>query len=404
MKKFLIPYLIATSGSLVLFYLFTVGALWQVYEMSRSMTLVGVVSLVQFLPAVLLYPWTGPFADHFEKRSLLLATTGVAFLLSLGLVGIALGGTLTLPLLLLAVAALSAQRSFEATALAAWLPEGVPAADLNRAVAMVAFFKQVAKVAAPALSGVLLLLRPEGTLLYGAMALSSVFTFSALALTPRPEARTRPAGWKVPRANPWEGIAYVRRSEVLQGAIILDLVAGLFGGFTALLPAFAVEVLAADAVGAGTLRSFMGVGSLVGAAALARFPLNRNLGRHLIFSVGALGVVTLALAHSTDFLLAAGLILLFGALDSVSVNIRQTLIQIATPKMLRGRVTATGHLAILISNQLGEFRAGLLGGLLGVYPAVALGGLCTLGAATLWGSFFPRLAQLASYDEAASSR
>jgi MFS family permease len=394
-------YLVAVFCPLASFYLLTVSALWQVYELTGSVAATGFLSLFQFLPALILYPVVGQAADRMSKRSLLVATSAGGLILSVALAWAAREGHVSVAVLYGAVALLSALRSFEATALAAWLPEWTPQKDLSRTIALVSGLKQVAKIGAPALAGWLLVVNGQGLWVYAlmsALSVASVLALSSMRVAPV-VGTARTGGWR----EAFSGFGYVFANQILAGALLIDLVAGLLGGFTALLPVFAKEILHTNAAGAGTLRSMIALGSLAGAFFIAAVPLRARIGKYLVASVGFVGVVSLCLSFTESFALAAGLICLFGALDSISVNIRQTLIQIATPFDLRGRVSATSQLFILVSNQLGEFRAGMMGALLGAGPAVALGGACTVIAALMWRRWFPELTELGDFSDAAES-
>jgi hypothetical protein len=192
-------------------------------------------------------------------------------------------------------------------------------------------------------------------------------------------------------ASLFAGIAFIRHQPVVLGAISLDLFAVLLGGATALLPVFARDILQAGPLGLGLLRSAPAVGACATALFLARHPIERRAGHIMFAAVIGFGIATILFGMSVSTPLSVAALLLLGAADMVSMVIRQTLIQLMSPDALRGRVSAVGSLFVGTSNQLGEFRAGVMGGTLGPVGAVVLGGAATLAVATAWLFLFPAL-------------
>jgi hypothetical protein len=187
------------------------------------------------------------------------------------------------------------------------------------------------------------------------------------------------------------GFGHIRRTPIVFGAITIDLVAVLFGGIAGLLPVFALDVLGVGAVGLGVMRAMpaiggLGMGLLLGATA----PTN-NSGPLFFIALGMFGLSIVIFSVSNVFWVSLVSLFIYGAADMFSVYVRQTLVQIATPDALRGRVNAVNSVSISASNELGDFRAGSMAVLIGTVPAVALGGVVTLGAAALWWRIFPDL-------------
>jgi MFS family permease len=200
-----------------------------------------------------------------------------------------------------------------------------------------------------------------------------------------------------PRAAPGlssvlAGIRFVRHTQILLGAILLDLMAVLFGGAVALLPLFARSILHVGPTGLGVLRSAPAVGALLGAAALTRWPLGGRAGRKLLTVVGVFGasIVVFGLSHS--FVLSLFALAVSGFVDMFSMNIRATTVALATPDHLRGRVLAVEMVFISASNQLGAFESGLAAFVIGAVPAVVAGGALTVVIALSWSRLFPALA------------
>jgi hypothetical protein len=188
-----------------------------------------------------------------------------------------------------------------------------------------------------------------------------------------------------------EGVHFVRSRPIVFGAISLDLFAVLLGGATALLPIFARDILHVGTMGLGILRSAPAAGAFVMAFALSRRPLARRAGVTMFGAVALFGVATIIFGLSRNIYLSLGALFVLGATDMISVFVRGTLIQFATPDSMRGRVSAVSMLFVGASNELGEFESGITAALLGTIPAVIVGGLGTLGVVGLWMWLFPKL-------------
>ena len=190
------------------------------------------------------------------------------------------------------------------------------------------------------------------------------------------------------------GIAYMRRSPIVLGAISLDLFAVLLGGAVALLPIFARDILHVGPEGLGVMRSAPAVGAIVVNLLIIWRPLRSRTGRIMFACVALFGVATIFFGLSENFWLTLGALATMGAADMVSVNIRSTLIPLATPQPMLGRVTAVEMLFIGASNELGEFESGLTAAWFGTVPAVIIGGFGTLGVVAVWMWLFPDLRKI----------
>ena len=189
------------------------------------------------------------------------------------------------------------------------------------------------------------------------------------------------------------GVVFVWERKVLLGAVSLDLFAVLLGGATALLPMFARDILQVGPWGLGLLRGAPAVGALCMSVVLTRWPLRRRVGRTLLLSVALFGLCMVVFGLSTSFVLSLLVLAVSGGADTVSVVVRQTLVQLETPDAMRGRVSAVNSVFIGASNQLGEFESGATAALLGPVGSVVLGGIGTLVVAALWTRSFPSLAR-----------
>ena len=348
---------------------------------------VGLIGLVQFLPMLILSLPSGrsPIATtgdaSFSSAS---RWRGFAAVLFLGM------SRLHAPPLwaLLVVAALFASaRAFIAPASTAVLPMLVSREALPRGIAINSMAFQVGTIAGPSVAGVFI--AQSSTLAY-AVSLG-LFALSMLVLAPirLPHREVVQAGsrWALMR----EGLSYVWRTRVLFGAISLDLVAVLLGGATALLPAFAYDILHVGAQGFGYLRSAPALGALAMGAYLSRFHIRRHAGFWMFMGVALFGAATIAFGVSKLFWLSMVALVILGAADLVSVNVRQTLIQIATPDAMRGRVSSVSMIFISASNELGDFESGVVARLFGIVGAAVFGGVGSLAATGLWAAWFPEL-------------
>jgi hypothetical protein len=198
-----------------------------------------------------------------------------------------------------------------------------------------------------------------------------------------------------------EGLAYTYQNKIVFGAISLDLFAVLLGGATALLPAFASDILKVGPEGFGILRSGPAIGAVLMALALARWPLKRRAGSRMFWAVAAFGAATIVFGVSKSMPLSVAALAVLGAADMISVYVRQTLVQIVTPDHMRGRVSSVSGLFISGSNELGEFESGLVSRFLGPVGAAVFGGIGTLIVTGAWAYMFPALRQADRLDGAA---
>ncbi len=197
----------------------------------------------------------------------------------------------------------------------------------------------------------------------------------------------------------FDGLRFMRRNRVVFGAISLDFFAVLLGGAVALLPAIAEERLGVGAVGLGWLRAAVGIGAFLMALGLSIRPVRRNVGRILLIAVGVFGVATIVLGLTQSFVVAFAALMVLSAADAISVFCRATIVPLATPESMRGRVLAVENLFIGGSNELGAVESGVAGQFLGVVGAVVSGGIGTLVVVVLWWTRFPRLRNIDRFSD-----
>ena len=365
-----------------------VAVAWQMYDLTNSAWDLGLVGLFQFVPALVMTLPAGHVVDRVHRGRVFAVCMLVLALAALLLVAATQGDFCSRELILGVSVVFGVARAFQMPAQQALTPQLVPQALLARAVALSASAIQVAVLCGPALGGMIYAFAP--TAIYVCAAILLVIAF-ALTLTVRYERQLKVAvvSWK----TVFVGVSFVWRNKVLLGATSLDLFAVLLGGAVALLPIYARDILETGPVGLGLLRSAPAAGALLMSAALARWPLQRRVGRRLLVAVAIFGVATLVFGLSSSFALSMFALAASGAADSVSVVTRQTLMQVETPDEMRGRVAAVNSIFIGASNQLGEFESGATAALFGPVGSVVLGGVGTLLIAAVWIKLFPALAQ-----------
>jgi MFS family permease len=362
---------------------------WQVYDLTGRAFDLGMVGLVQFLPTALLVFVAGHTADRYERKKVMQACQLAEALTALFLGWGSYAGWLTELHIFIATFVIGTAGAFESPATAALLPLITPAGSLQRATAISSGSAQVATITGPALGGLAYAVSPA--LAYGIML---VFWLLGMAFAGAIQ-RTQPAEPKAKDADTsddlFAGVRFIRGNPAILGTISLDLFAVLFGGVTALLPIYARDILQAGPLGLGVLRAAPAVGALLMTAMLARHAISRRVGLRMFQAVIVFGVATLVFALSHWMWLSVLALAILGAADTVSVVIRFSLVQLATPNEMRGRVGAVNFLFINASNQLGQFESGVTAALFGAIPAAALGGVATVAIALLWMKLFPTL-------------
>jgi MFS family permease len=360
---------------------------WQVYDLTGSAFDLGMVGLVQFLPTALFLFVAGSVADRYERKRIVqlcqLAEALTALLLAWG----AYSGSLSVTHIFIASFVLGTAGAFESPTSAALLPLITPQGSLQRATAIMSGAGQLASITGPALGGLAYAFMPS--MPYGMMTL---FWLVGAILTGGIRL-TQPAAIRnsATPSDLFAGVRFVRNNPAILGTISLDLFAVLLGGATALLPIYARDILKAGPLGLGILRAAPAVGALLMTAYLARHTIKRRVGMRMFEAVIIFGVATVVFALSHWMWLSVLALAILGAADTISVVIRLSLVQLATPDEMRGRVGAVNFLFINASNQLGQFESGVTAALFGAMPSAVLGGVGTIMIALLWMKLFPTL-------------
>jgi MFS family permease len=362
---------------------------WQVYDITKRPLDLGFVGLAQFLPSFLLFPLSGHASDRFERRNVLSACyAGYAVCFGL-LLAIAQHGARSVMPIYMVLVLIGVVRSFNSTASRALLPQLVPEKHFPNAVAWNASIFQAATILGPSFGGILYAVGRGPSIVYAISMLTALgATVSTFRIKPEVKARPRePMTFKTVFA----GLHFIWSKKLILGAISLDLFAVLLGGAVALLPVYAREILHTGPWGLGLLRTAPGVGAALMAVLLAHRPLRGRSGPTLLWAVAGFGIFTIVFGLSRSLTLSLLALLLLGASDMISVIIRATLTQLATPDEMRGRVTAVDMIFIGTSNEFGQFESGVTAQWFGTVPAVVLGGIGTLVVIALWAWIFPQL-------------
>ena len=369
---------------------------WQVYEITKRPLDLGLVGLAQFLPGIVLFLVAGHVADVFDRRKVLItceAGFGVCFLLLLLLT---VYGTRSVAAIYVVLVLLGVVRSFNGPASRAILPHLVPEEHFQNSVAWASGIFQLATILGPVLGGLIYAIFRGPFAVYLIATLIAAF---AVGLLLKLQVSIKPGrGIETTRSSIFEGFRYLWREKLVLGAISLDMFAVLLGGAVALLPVYAKEILQTGPWGLGILRSAPGVGAGIMAIVIAYKPLRKHVGATMLWCVAAFGLFTVLFGISRSMTISLIALFMVGATDMVSVIVRGTLIQVATPDEMRGRVNAVDMIFIGASNELGQFESGVTAQWFGTIPAVILGGVGAIVVTGLWAWMFPELRKVSQLN------
>jgi MFS family permease len=372
---------------------------WQVYSITHKAIDLGYTGLALFLPGLIFLLPSGHVADRFDRRHVILLCYSLQIFCTAALVILARSGSRNILAIYAVLFLAGTGRAFSGPASSALIPHLVPEAHFVNAVTWGGAIFQLANITGPALGGLLFTIplarfvpdtRLEGAGIVYVFTLSTLCWFLVLVST----LHVRP-GRMEHRALSLEvvlaGFQYVRRAPMLLGSFSLDLFVVLLGGATALMPIFAHEILHQGPRGLGMLRAAPATGAVIMSLVMARFPLRKHAGHKLFVCVSIFGAATVVFGLSHTLWLSLASLAVAGAADTISVIIRGSVLQLATPPEMRGRVSAVNSLFIGASNELGEFESGLTAQWWGAVRATVAGGLGALAVAGLWSVVFPGL-------------
>jgi len=362
---------------------------WQMYDLTGSAWNLGLVGLLQFLPALILTLPAGHVADRHHRGRILAATMAALGAVAVVLVWASHGGWASRELLLGLSLVLGTVKAFQMPASQSLAPMLVPPALLPQALAFSSSAMQASIILGPAIGGFVYAAGAAAVYLVCSVLFAIGFALMLGVRYHHAPPPKEPVTWHTVLA----GVRFIGQHKAVLGAISLDLFAVLLGGATALLPIFAKDLLHVGPWGLGLLRAAPGVGALMMSAAMTRWPVRRQAGRVLFIAVAVYGAATIVFGLSGSLVLSMAALLVAGAADMISVVIRHSLVQFETPNEMRGRVSAVNSIFIGASNQLGEFESGAVAALVGPVASVVIGGVGTLLVVAAWMRLFPALAQ-----------
>jgi len=384
---FIVGRCFATLGGQML----AVAVGWQVYALARTPLSLGIVGLSEFLPFILLVLVGGHVADRASRRAVVCCAYLGQILCALTLLMLSIYEVRRTWLIYLTLSVFGATRAFWGPAMQAMLPGLVARERFPKTVALNSMLFQLASVAGPVIGGFLYL--AGASVVYGCCAIMYAGTLVLMLMIradTRPKAPPEAGGMR----QFLEGLRFVRHNPLVLGVLSLDLFAVLFGGSVALLPIFASDILHTGPEGLGLMRAAPSIGAALTAALLAVRPLRDHAGRAMLGGVALFGITMIVFGLSRSLPLSIAALVLSGAGDMLSVNIRGILVPLNTPDPLRGRVSAVNWMFIGASNELGEFESGLTASWFGTVPSVVVGGVLSVAVALGWAWMFPSLRRL----------
>ena len=380
-------YLAALGSAGFAVQIMSVAVGWQVYDLTRDPLDLGFVGLAQFLPALLLVLVTGLIADKFNRRLIMGLCLLVEVACAMGLLVFTLSAFRHVWPIFVILAGFGVARAFMNPAADALAPNLLPKTALAHGISLNSMTWQITTITGPVAGG--LLYGISGEFAYGvAVGLMGLAIFCVVLIGRVPQENH---AQETSFATLLAGFKFIKSEKIVLGAISLDLFAVLLGGAVALFPIYARDILEVGPWGLGLLRAGPGIGAILMAIWLSKFPIKDNAGVILFLFVAGFGFCTIVFGLSKSVPLSIVALALMGACDMVSVYVRETLMQLWTPDAVRGRVNAVNRVFIGASNELGEFRAGVVAAWIGAVAAVAIGGAGTMAVAFLWSRWFPEL-------------
>jgi MFS family permease len=378
----------------------SVGVAWQVYQITHSALALGYTGLALFLPGLFFVLPAGHVADRYDRRAVIMACYSLQAVATSLLLWLTLHGTHNIWLIYAILFLIGTGRCFSGPAASALVPTLVPKEHFVNAVTWGATVYQIANATGPMVGGLLFTVSLAkvfggrfaaftGAPLVYCFTLCGLVSFLALLSVVRPRGAGEKKGFRL--ETMLAGLRYVVGTRLLLGSISLDLFAVLLGGAVSLMPIFASDVLHRGANGLGLLRAMPSLGALAVSTLLLVLPIQRRAGRTMLTCVGIFGAATVVFGLSRNLWLSCAALLVIGASDMTSVVIRSSILQLATPPEMRGRVSSVNWLFIGASNEFGEYESGLTAHWWGAVQAVVIGGVASLAVTGLWSVFFPAL-------------
>lgn len=372
-----------------------VSVAWQVYDITRDPFYLGIVGIAQFVPSLLLVLVTGAAADHYGRRMIMAVCEATEIICAVALLWFTLSGSHNVVPIFVVLVIMGTARAFFGPAASSLAVNLVPEHDFANAISWTSSSWQVASIVGPVAGGLLYGVSPVTA--YSVAIILLVIAFISIFSIPKP--KQHDVSGESMLQSILGGFHYIFREKIVLGAVSLDMFAVLLGGAVALLPVYARDILVLGPWGLGLLRAAPGVGAVAVALWLAGHPIKNHAGIILFIAVALFGLFTAIFGLSTAPWLSIAALVFLGAADGVSVYVREVLIQLWTPDQLRGRVNAVNNVFIGTSNELGEFRAGMMASGFGAVPAVMFGGIASIAVALIWSMGFPALRNAKTLDK-----
>ena len=393
--QYAFPKLLAYRIQMVLAYqMMAVAVGWHIYEITHDPLALGLIGLAEVIPYFLSALFAGHAVDHhYSRRGFAALAAALLCVNALTLVLVTTGHVVgnASVWIYASIAITGLARAFIAPSYNTLFALIIPRESYARASGIGSSIFQIGLILGPAIGGLLVgfASKTAAYLLASALCAGAILAMLSLKVK-EPLPQISPPVFK----SIAEGLRFVWGNQIVFGAQMLDMFAVLFGGAVALLPAFVHDIYHMGPEGLGVLRAAPAVGAIVTGIWLTRHPLNLHAGRWLLGAVAGFGLCMIAFALTVHFWVAFALLMLSGVLDGISVVMRQTILQLATPDHMRGRVSSINGIFIGSSNELGAFESGLAAKLLGLVPSVIFGGLMTIGVVGLTAKLAPKLRQL----------
>ncbi|HXH76197.1 MAG TPA: MFS transporter [Bacteriovoracaceae bacterium] len=371
---------------------------WRMYELTRDALYLGLIGLVEAIPALSLALFAGYIVDRsrplivYRRLVFLSLASGIVMLLSQWK-GLGVSESAQVPLLFVSSFLTGCARAFSQPAMYSLVPKLIPRALLPKSSAWMSSAMQTARVSGPALGGFLFgMVGVSGTAIVVCTCL--IVPMIALQLITYNGPANNPEKGKSIKEDLLSGARFVFKHPILFPALTLDMVSVLFGGVTALLPIYAAEVLFVGPEGLGVLRAAPAIGAFIMSTMLIKFDIKKKAGLKLFWSVAGFGASILVFALSKNYELSLLALILSGSFDSVSMVVRTSAVQLSSPDSMRGRISAVNSIFIGSSNELGEFESGVAVKIFGLIPAAVLGGVVCLGTVGVVALLAPKLRKL----------
>jgi MFS family permease len=378
----------------------SVGVAWQVYQLTHSALALGYTGLALFLPGLFFVLPAGHMADRYDRRNVILGCYSLQLIATGLLLWMTLHGIGSIWAVYGILFLIGTGRAFAGPAASSLVPTLVPKEHFVNAVTWGASIFQVSNAIGPMIGGLLFtvglgslfggrFVQFNGAPLVYCFTLCAFAVFLVLVSMLHPRGAAEKKGFTI--QTMMAGLHYVAQTRLLLGSISLDLFAVLLGGAVSLMPIFASDILHEGPHGLGLLRAMPSLGALAVSLGLLAFPIKRRAGRTMLICVGIFGAATVLFGLSRNLWLSCAALLIIGASDMISVVVRSSVLQLATPPEMRGRVSSVNWLFLGASNEFGEYESGLTAHWWGAVRAVVAGGIASMIVTGSWSIFFPAL-------------